>query len=231
MEMNCNCKRLRDYPGIVEFFKPIYLENRAKWRNWVIGLGVPEEDADDIMQDAYIGMFNWRPKTEKRVGLEKEAAEGTLSNALAAIYYVNLRFKCGDHFRKRKKRIRSSIDDPLVQRQFDGEDRDNNKWRMIEFYMSFHPHIVVDVAKIVEEGDGEEMLNFYRQLCKKARLDEKEKAFILYMLKKGNNKDMNFDRSLSSAQISKIKKRAFAKLGRYMHRFFSEVVMETGDGK
>lgn len=207
---------LGTHPTVGPMIGDILKEEASFLSNLAFRLGVAQDDIEDVINEAYLDVHRLRPQGEVETLLNdwRPTTENVskLRSALLAIFITYLKFKCRNYHRQRSRAAgKTSLEDESIRRLLpffeDGGVR--------RFLLDLGLLNNLDAERL-EQGDPTEVEKFFGLLAFKARLNEQERAFVLFRVANPDARDQDFDPDFKPYQITRIKQSAFRKIGGFL---------------
>jgi hypothetical protein len=215
---------LGEHPVTKALLEDLMQKRKGQFCAVALKRGVQSYDVDDVVYQAYYQV--WKLDTvgdiAVQLGLSKKPTaianvgakpKHSLSDALAALWMKNLKYKCGEYHKTRKRERSRFIsleslpaDNPLTLPA---------SQRIGEVVKTIGPLPGVVIEK-VEEGDPEMLLKFIELIAERAKLTKVEASFIKFRAHQPEARDQDFDPTLPPHTISRIKRSAFDKIREFL---------------
>lgn len=204
---------LGSHPVIRPLLENILDDQRSYLRKYALKRGVRQEDADDVIQEAYLAVYHLQPEKD----IQALAQHWTpslpnrvkLSRMLIALFVYYLRLKCRDYLGQAaaNQARYESLDEQVEKGRsplLDGADL-----RAVLANAGLSHLIDVD---LLEQGDAQTREAFCEVLAAQAGLTAAERDFLLFRAQHPEARDQDFDPLLRPDQITRIKQPAFEKI-------------------
>ncbi|MEW6209235.1 MAG: hypothetical protein AB1631_12765 [Acidobacteriota bacterium] len=207
---------LGTHPTVGPLIGSILEEEAPFLSNLAFRLGVAQDDIEDIINEAYLDVHRLKPQGEVETLLNdwQPAPENVLKlrSAMLAIFITYLKFKCRNYHRQRSRAAgQTSLEDEAIRRLLPFFEDRNLRRFLLDLGLLNH----LD-ADLLEQGDPVEVEKFFGLLAFKARLNEQERAFVLFRVRNPDARNQDFDPDLKPYQITRIKQSAFGKIGGFL---------------
>lgn len=208
--------RLGYHPTVGPLLGSILKEEATFLGNLAFRLGVAQDDVEDIINEAYLDVYKLAPQGEVAALLTdwQPTPENVLKlrSAILAIFITYLKFKCRNYHRQ-KSRVagQTSLEDEAIRRLLPFfEDRNLSRF-LLDLGLLNH----LDAERL-EQEDPFEVEKFFDLLAFRARLNEQERAFVLFRVRNPKARDQDFDPHLKPYTITRIKQSALKKIGGFL---------------
>ena len=214
-------KRLKDYDKIKEIFENFIMPQKSLLINLGYKQGLQEEsDVEEAYQATIAKVFDLEPQKFIAGYLEyfdlpeldqkkREMVYHKLENNMLALFTKYFKWTCKGLLKEMntKKLNTQSLEDLVETSPEEVQDF----FSLCEVFAYYLLHIEFDLDQCLS-GDYEYTITLFTELCRLAGLNTQETDFIIFRYNNPTKKDYEFDDSLPSWQISRLKNKTKIKL-------------------
>lgn len=213
--------KLGEHPILRPILESIFSEKMAFFRNLAASLGVRGEDADDVINDAYVRLHNLDPEGEikKRLRAVERARVPSpedlevIKSDLTALFVHYLKLECLSYHKRQKKQMARNISlEAEMQAGWSPVFKDHG---MVRFLLEAGLPAGLN-AEMTNQQDPFTIKRVINLMADLIGWNEQERKFVLFRMANPDARNQDFDPLMPAYAISRNKTRAFIKLMRHL---------------